>query len=104
MFSSMSLAGGSRALRQAFTSVDLDGNGQLDYYELCEALKVGLACMIELVIMYFKSAHNCIMQAFNIVVTQEECRELFISLGANEKGYIVYNDFRKAVEEASAAW
>jgi hypothetical protein len=35
-------AGGSRALRLAFTSVDLDGNGQLDYYELCEALKVNV--------------------------------------------------------------
>ena len=33
-------AGGSRALRKAFTDVDLDGNGQLDYYELCQALKV----------------------------------------------------------------
>ncbi len=64
----------------------------------------GLAFMIKLVIMHFKSAHKWILQAFNIVVTQEECRELFISLGANEKGYIVYNDFRKAVEEASAAW
>jgi Ca2+-binding EF-hand superfamily protein len=37
-------------------------------------------------------------------VQEEECRELFVSLGANERGYIVYNDFRKAVEEASAAW
>jgi hypothetical protein len=33
-------AGGSRALRKAFSDVDLDGNGQLDYYELCQALKV----------------------------------------------------------------
>jgi hypothetical protein len=34
------LVGGSRALRKAFSDVDLDGNGQLDYYELCQALKV----------------------------------------------------------------
>jgi Ca2+-binding EF-hand superfamily protein len=34
------LAGGSRALRKAFSDVDLDGNGHLDYYELCQALKV----------------------------------------------------------------
>jgi hypothetical protein len=32
--------GGSRALRKAFSDVDLDGNGHLDYYELCQALKV----------------------------------------------------------------
>ncbi len=45
-----------------------------------------------------------IFQAFNIVVSEDECHELFVSLGANEKGWIEYNEFRRAVEEASAAW
>jgi hypothetical protein len=43
-------------------------------------------------------------QAFNIVVSEDECHALFVSLGANEKGWIEYNEFRRAVEEASAAW
>ena len=42
--------------------------------------------------------------AFNIVVSEDEFQELFVSLGANEKGWIEYNEFRRAVEEASAAW
>jgi hypothetical protein len=37
--------GGSRALRKAFSDVDLNGNGQLDYYELCQALKVNTVNM-----------------------------------------------------------
>ena len=40
--------GGSRALRKAFSDVDLDGNGQLDYYELGQALKVNTVNMLRL--------------------------------------------------------
>lgn len=49
-------SGGSRALRQAFTSVDLDGNGQLDYHELCEALKVNIFDCVS--VSYFKGAYT----------------------------------------------
>jgi Ca2+-binding EF-hand superfamily protein len=94
------IAGGSRALRKAFSEVDLDGNGHLDYYELCQALKVNSF------VRERTALHNLThqFQAFNIVVNEEECQELFVSLGANERGWIEYNDFRRAVEEASAAW
>ena len=97
---SIIFAGGSRALRKAFSDVDLDGNGHLDYYELCQALKVN-SFVGQNTALYNLTHH---FQAFNIVVSEDECHELFISLGANERGWIEYNDFRRAVEEASAAW
>ena len=77
----MSRHGGSRALRKAFTVVDLDGNGTLDFQEVQQALTT-----------------------FNIECTEEECLGLFKAMGADKDGAISYNDFRAAIEDGLTLW
>lgn len=73
--------GGSRVLRKAFTAVDLDGNGTLDFQEVCAALV-----------------------SFNIECSEEECLGLFSAMGADRHGVITYNDFRSAIEDGLSMW